>query len=224
MSKSLKNVVNPDDVVKQYGADSLRLYEMFMGPLDVIKPWVDSGIKGLYGFLNRVYRFFGDTANIVSGDEDVEVLKALHQTIKKVSQDIENLRFNTAISQMMIFTNLCMKKEKVTPETASAFARVISPFAPHVAEELWSLYGHDQSIINESFPEADESLLKENSYEYPVSFNGKLRFKLELPLDISEEDVKKAVMENPQSLRYLENKQVKKVIFVKGKIINVVTD
>ncbi len=146
MSKSLKNVVNPDDVVKQYGADSLRLYEMFMGPLDVIKPWADNGVKGVYGFLNRVCRFFSEQANISQDDEDREVLKELHHTIKKVGQDIEHLRFNTAISQMMIFTNLCLKKGKVTRSTAETFILVLSPFAPHLAEELWELYGNKPSI------------------------------------------------------------------------------
>ncbi|MBN2482427.1 MAG: leucine--tRNA ligase [Bacteroidales bacterium] len=223
MSKSLKNVVNPDDVVRQYGADSLRLYEMFMGPLDVIKPWVDSGIKGVFGFLNRVFKFFSNPENTGQDNEDPEILKGLHQTIKKVSQDIENLRFNTAISQMMIFTNLCIKKEKVTKETAETFARVISPFAPHIAEELWSLYGHKTSISCEQFPEADEFYLQTDSYEYPVSFNGKLRFKLELPLDMPEQEIKKAVTGNPQAEKWIAGKQIKKIIVVKGKIINVVT-
>ena len=223
MSKSLKNVVNPDDVVKQYGADSLRLYEMFMGPLDVIKPWVDSGIKGLSGFLNRVYRFFANTENLTAGDEDPEVLKGLHQTLKKVSQDIEQLRFNTAISQMMIFSNLCAKKEKVNRSTAETFAKIISPFAPHLAEELWSIYGNNNSISKENFPEADESFLKEDTYEYPVSFNGKLRFKLVLPLDMPDDEIRRSVLEQPQALKWIDGKQIRKVIIVKGKIINIVT-
>ncbi len=223
MSKSLKNVVNPDDIVRQYGADSLRLYEMFMGPLDVIKPWVDTGIKGVHGFLNRAFRFFSDPANLTeSGEEDPEVLKSLHQTIKKVGQDIENLRFNTAISQMMIFTNLCIKKEKVTQSTACCFARVISPFAPHLAEELWSLYGHDTSVSLEDFPVADENLLIEDTYEYPVSFNGKLRFKLNLPLGISPSEAEAKVLEHPQTHKYTEGRLVRKVIFIERKIINVV--
>ncbi len=222
MSKSLKNVVNPDDVVKVYGADSLRLYEMFMGPLDVIKPWADNGVKGVYGFLARVCRFFGDKANITSEPDDREVLKELHHTIKKVASDIENLRFNTAISQMMIFTNTCMKKGKVSRETAEKFILVLSPFAPHLAEELWNVLGNKNGISGENFPEPDESFLKEETYDYPVSFNGKLRFKLLLPLDMKSGDVEKTVLNDPQSKKWIEGKEIKKIIFVPGKIINVV--
>jgi leucyl-tRNA synthetase len=222
MSKSLKNVVNPDDVVKVYGADSLRLYEMFMGPLDVIKPWAENGVKGVYGFLNRVCRFFSEKENISLPEEDREVLKELHHTIKKVGQDIEHLRFNTAISQMMIFTNLCIKKGKVTQSTAEAFILVLSPFAPHLAEELWNLTGHANSVTSCDFPVVDESFLKEDTYEYPVSFNGKLRFKLRLPLDLQSDAVEKAVSGDPQSGKWIEGKQIKKIIFVPGKIINVV--
>jgi len=222
MSKSLKNVVNPDDVVKVYGADSLRLYEMFMGPLDVIKPWADNGVKGVYGFLNRVCRFFSEKENISLEEEDREVLKELHYTIKKVGQDIEHLRFNTAISQMMIFTNLCLKKGKVTKSTAETFLLVLSPFAPHLAEELWNLAGNSNSVTICDFPVADESFLKEDTYDYPVSFNGKLRFKLQLSLDLKSDAVEKAVIEDPQSKKWCEGKQIKKIIFVPGKIINVV--
>jgi leucyl-tRNA synthetase len=222
MSKSLKNVVNPDDVVKQYGADSLRLYEMFMGPLDVTKPWTDTGVKGVFGFLNRVARFFGNTANIHTGEEDQEVLKGLHQTIRKVGQDIENLRFNTAISQMMIFSNLCREKSKITRTTAETFAKVLSPFAPHLAEELWEIYGNDPGMSKQGFPMANEAYLKEDTFEYPVSFNGKLRFKLTLPLDMKVTDAEHAVLEDAQSKKWIEGKQVKKIIFVHGKIINVV--
>jgi len=222
MSKSLKNVVNPDDVVKVYGADSLRLYEMFMGPLDVIKPWADNGVKGVYGFLNRVCRFFGEKENISGEFEDKEVLKELHHTIKKVGQDIEHLRFNTAISQMMIFTNLCIKKGKVTRSTAETFIRVLSPFAPHLAEELWNLTGNNNSVTGSDFPVADESFLKEDTYEYPVSFNGKLRFKLLLSLDLQSDAIERAVNEDPQSRKWIEGKQIKKIIIVPGKIINVV--
>lgn len=222
MSKSLKNVVNPDDVVKQYGADSLRLYEMFMGPLDVIKPWTDTGVKGVFGFLNRVARFFGDPLNSMAREEDPEVLKGLHQTIRKVAQDIEHLRFNTAISQMMIFTNLCIKKEKITRKTAETFACVLSPFAPHLAEELWDIYSNSPSISQQDFPVADESYLYEDAFEYPVSFNGKLRFRLLLPLDMPSAEIEKAVLNDQQSHKWTQGKEIKKIIIVPGKIINVV--
>jgi leucyl-tRNA synthetase len=222
MSKSLKNVVNPDDVVKQYGADALRLYEMFMGPLDVIKPWTDTGVKGVYGFLNRVARFFGEAANIQSPEDDREILKSLHQTIKKVAQDIEHLRFNTAISQMMIFTNACIKKGSVSRSTAENFVLLLSPFAPHLAEELWAFYDNEPSISKMNFPVADETYLQEDTFEYPVSFNGKLRFKLSLPLNTLAKEAEEAVLADSQSAKWVEGKKIQKIIFVPGKIINVV--
>jgi leucyl-tRNA synthetase len=209
-------------VVKQYGADSLRLYEMFMGPLDVIKPWTDTGVKGVFGFLGRVTRFFGEAENVNAAEDDTEILKGLHQTIKKVSQDIESLKFNTAISQMMIFTNLCIKKGKVTKQTAEVFACVLAPFAPHLAEELWAFYGNKPSISRQDFPMANETYLQEDTFDYPVSFNGKLRFKLMLPLSMQAAEVEKAVVEDPQSTKWIEGKQIKKIVFVPGKIINVV--
>lgn len=222
MSKSLKNVINPDDVVANYGADSLRLYEMFMGPLEATKPWSEHGVKGVFGFLGRAYRFFADKGNIHSGDEDQEIIKSLHQTIKKAGQDIEALRFNTAISQMMIFTNLCIKKGSVSHETAGRFARVLAPFAPHLAEEIWEVLGHPPSIATQAFPDYNEEFLKEDVFEYPVSFNGKLRFKLELPLSTSEEEIKQLVVEHESARKWLNGGEPKKIIVVKGRIINVV--
>lgn len=222
MSKSLKNVVNPDDVVHKYGADSLRLYEMFMGPLDERKPWADSGVKGVYNFLGRVSRFFGDPANIMEGSEDPETEKLLHQTIKKVTSDIEGLKFNTAISALMVFNNLAIKKGRIMRQSAQAFVKILSPFAPHLGEELWQLYGGSKSLSYEPWPEADESLLVEDTFEYPVSFNGKMRFKLELPLDYSLSEIENAVIAHEKTGRYLEGKTLRKVVVVKGKIINVV--
>jgi leucyl-tRNA synthetase len=222
MSKSLKNVINPDDVVANYGADSLRLYEMFMGPLEATKPWSEQGVKGVFGFLGRAYRFFADDKNITSEQENLEISKSLHQTIKKVGSDIEGLRFNTAISQMMIFTNLCIKKGKVSSETAGQFARVLAPFAPHLAEEIWKRLGKPPSIATQSFPEYDEELLHENVFEYPVSFNGKLRFRLELPLDMPLEQIEQRVIEHETAQKWLNGGKPRKIIVVKGKIINVV--
>jgi leucyl-tRNA synthetase len=222
MSKSRGNVINPDKVVEDYGADSLRLYEMFMGPLDKVKPWSEQGVKGVFGFLNRVYKFFADTENIHDGDEDPEILKVLHQSIRKVEQDIENLRFNTAISQMMIFTNACLKKGRVNKSTAETFAKILSPFAPHICEELWQIYGHNESISREQFPSYNKDYIIEDTYKYPVSFNGKLRFKVELPLDMENEDIEKTVLGHDNARKWIENRQVKKVIIVKNKIINIV--
>lgn len=222
MSKSLKNVVNPDEVVTNYGADSLRLYEMFMGPLDATKPWTDTGVKGVYNFLKRVYYFFANTDNIVEGDEDKETLKVLHQTIKKVGDDIDELKFNTAISQMMIFTNHCYKAKTVTRETAGTFAKVLAPFAPHLAEELWSLYGHQPSVSQQVWPVVNEGYLIEDRFSYPVSFNGKTRFQLELPIDMAVSDIESAALTNELSAKYLEGKQIVKVIIVPKKIINIV--
>jgi len=222
MSKSLKNVVNPDDVVASYGADSLRLYEMFLGPLDAVKPWVENGVKGVYNFLNRVYKFFGDPSHYHEQEEDTEVLKSLQQTIKKVGNDIEVLHFNTAISQMMIFTNLCIKQGKVHPSTANAFIRVLAPFAPHLAEEVWSILNKETSIAVSIWPEYDDSLLQEESHEYPVMINGKLRFKIELPLDLPAGEVEKQVLGHETALKWTGGKAPRKIIFVPKKIINIV--
>ena len=222
MSKSLKNVVNPDDVIERYGADSLRLYEMFMGPLDERKPWAEKGVKGVYNFLNRTHRFFADLNNITEGDEDPETAKLLHQTIKKVENDIENLKFNTAISALMVFNNAALKKGKVTRQTAETFAKILSPFAPHLGEELWSILGHENSLAYLPWPEVDEKLLTEESFEYPVSFNGKMRFRLELPLNMPQPEIEEAVLADPKAQKWIEGKTIRKFILVPQKIINVV--
>ncbi|MGV8138725.1 MAG: leucine--tRNA ligase [Mangrovibacterium sp.] len=222
MSKSLKNVVNPDDVVQRYGADSLRLYEMFLGPLDDTKPWSEKGVKGVFGFLNRASRFFGNPDNLTQGQEDKEVMKALHQTIIKVEDDIENLKFNTAISALMVFNNLVLKKGKVTDHTAETFTKILAPFAPHLAEELWQLYGHSRSLAYEPWPKADSSLLVEDIFEYPVSFNGKVRFKLTLSLDLAKEEIEKKVLTCEAAQKWITGGMPKKIIIVPGKIINVV--
>ncbi len=222
MSKSLKNVVNPDDVIEKYGADSLRLYEMFMGPLDERKPWADTGVKGVFNFLNRVHRFFADLNHISEGDEDNEVAKLLHQTIQKVESDIENLKFNTAISALMVFNNLAIKKGKVTRQTAETFAKILSPFAPHLGEELWHLYGNPETLAYEPWPTVDKAILVEDTIEYPVSFNGKMRFLIKLSVDVIPADAEKAVLADERSNKWIEGKTVRKFIFVPKKIINVV--
>ncbi len=221
MSKSLKNVINPDDVIERYGADALRLYEMFMGPLDERKPWAENGVKGVFNFLARVYRFFGNRENIVEGEEDKELAKLLHQTIQKVELDIGNLKFNTGIAALMVFNNLAIKKGKVAKETAKIFAKILSPYAPHMGEELWSMYGDTETLAYEPWPMVDQSLLTEDTHEYPVSFNGKMRFKIELPMDMEQAEVEKTVLEDPRSEKWLEGKTVRKFIYVPKKIINV---
>ena len=223
MSKSLKNVVNPDDVIQKYGADSLRLYEMFMGPLDATKPWSEQGVKGVYGFLSRVFRFFSDFDNIVEEpEEDKEILKSLHQTIQKAAGDIEDLRFNTAISQMMVFTNLCIKKQKVSKESAETFVKVLSPFAPHLAEELWELYGYKHTVAFEPYPEANQEFLKEDNITYPVSFNGKKRFEIDVPVDFSNQQIEEIVVSHEKAQKWLEGRKPKKIIIVPKRIVNVV--
>jgi leucyl-tRNA synthetase len=222
MSKTLKNVINPDDVTSKYGADSLRLYEMFMGPLDVTKPWDDKGVKGVFGFLSRSFRFISNPENIFDGEEDPGILKALHQTIKKVQNDIENLKFNTAISAMMIFMNLAIKKGRITRNSASVFTQILSPFAPHLAEELWNLAGNNKTIAYEPWPAYNEEYLTEEVFEYPVSFNGKMRFKIELPADMEKNEIIRNVLADPRTVKWLEGKEPANIIVVPRRIVNIV--
>jgi leucyl-tRNA synthetase len=222
MSKSLKNVVNPDDVTSKYGADSLRLYEMFMGPLDVTKPWDEKGVKGVFGFLGRTFRFMSNQENIFNGEEDPEILKGLHQTIKKVEWDIENLHFNTGISAMMIFLNLATKKSKVTADTASVFTKILSPFAPHIAEELWQILGNNKSLAYESWPSFNEDYLKEDTFNYPISFNGKMRFNIELPVSLTREEIIKIVLADERAQKWLVNSTPSNIIVVHNRIVNLV--
>ena len=222
MSKSLKNVVNPDDVTSKYGADSLRLYEMFMGPLDVTKPWDEKGVKGVFGFLGRAFRFVSNPENISEGEEDAEILKGLHQTIKKVEWDIENLHFNTAISAMMIFLNLATKKGKITTETACLFTMVLSPFAPHLSEELWQTLGNKKSLAYEPWPVYNEEYLKEDNFNYPVSFNGKMRFNIELPVSLTKEEIIKIVLADERAQKWMGNSTPSNIIFVPNRIVNIV--
>jgi leucyl-tRNA synthetase len=222
MSKSLKNVVNPDDVTSKYGADSLRLYEMFMGPLDVTKPWDEKGVKGVFGFLGRTFRFISNPENIFNGPEDSEILKGLHQTIKKVEWDIENLHFNTAISAMMIFLNLATKKGKISSDSAGIFTLILSPFAPHVAEELWQFLGNKKSLAYEPWPQFNEEYLKEDSFSYPVSFNGKMRFNIELPVSLTKDEIIKIVLADERTKKWIGNATPSNIIVVPNRIVNIV--
>ena len=224
MSKSKYNVVNPDDIVEQYGADSLRLFEMFLGPLEQAKPWKTSGISGVSSFLKKLWKlYFNEEVFEVSEEKATkDELKVLHKTIKKVEEDIENFSFNTSVSTFMIavneFTALkCNKRAILEP-----LAILVSPYAPHISEELWRLLGNKESISKVDFPVFDAKHLVESAKNYPISFNGKMRFTLELSLDLSKEEIEKAVLENEKTIAQLEGRTPKKVIIVPGKIINIV--
>ncbi len=223
MSKSMYNVINPDDIVENYGADTLRMYEMFLGPLEQSKPWDTNGIDGVHKFLRRFWRLFFDREGQWAVSEEKAgqgELKTLHKTIRKVREDIENFSFNTSVAAFMICINElgdCKKREILEPLTA-----LLAPFAPHIAEELWSLLGHSSSVCEAAYPVSDPAYLQETTFEYPVSVNGKLRFRKELPLGISASEVEAAVLADDNAARWLEGKSPKKVIFVPGKIINIV--
>ena len=224
MSKSMFNVVNPDDIVEKYGADTLRLYEMFLGPLEQSKPWDTNGIDGVHRFLKRLWSLFFRDNNLSFSNETPtpEELKVLHKTIKKISSDIETFSYNTSVSAFMIcvnelYTLKCNKKSIMEPLTI-----ILAPFAPHIAEELYHLLGNTTSVCDAQWPLHNEEYLKESTVKYPVSFNGKVRFTLELPADMSREDVEKTTLTNEQTQKYLDGKTPKKVIVVPGKIVNIV--
>lgn len=220
MSKSRGNVINPDGVVDEYGADTLRLYEMFMGPLDKDKPWSMNGVKGVYGFISKAYRTFADTNNF--GEDDEETIKLLHKTIKKITSDIEEMKFNTAISQMMIFTNHCAKSKKFSKETAATFAKLVAPYAPHVGEEIWAVTGHNESIAYEAWPKFDPKLVADDTITMAVQVNGKTRATFDVAADISKEDFFALVKADERIAKHLEGKNLIKEIFVPGKICNFV--
>ena len=225
MSKSKYNVVNPDDICEQYGADTLRLYEMFLGPLEQAKPWNTAGISGVYNFLRKLWRlYFSDSGwQVTDETPTAEMLKALHKTIKKVNEDIQSFSFNTSVSQFMICVNelsalKCHHKAILEP-----MAILIAPFAPHIAEELWKHLGHTQSITYAPYPTHDDQYLQEESKEYPVSFNGKVRFKRAFPTDMPIAEIEQAILADPQTAEQLQGKAPKKVIVVPNRIINVVS-
>lgn len=225
MSKTYYNVINPDDITNSYGADTLRLYEMFLGPLEQSKPWITSGIDGVYKFLRRFWNLFHDATgnwNVSEAEPTREELKALHLTIKKVEQDINNFSFNTSVSAFMICANelsslKCNKRAVLEP-----LAIALSSFAPHITEELWEKLGHTDSIFNASFPKFDEQYLTESSFEYPISINGKVRAKMNFALDMPKEDIEKLVLASEAVQKWSDGKAPKKVIIVQGKIVNIV--
>lgn len=225
MSKSKYNVVNPDDICEEYGADCLRLYEMFLGPLEQSKPWNTQGLSGVYGFLKKFYNLYfdGDTFSVSEEEPTKEELKILHTLIKKVIYDIENFSFNTSVSQFMIAVNELQKLKCNKRAILEPLAVLISPYAPHVCEELWSLLGNTESIDFAPFPALNEAYLMEDEIEYPVSFNGKMRFKLSLSAELSKEEIEEIVMKDEKVIQQLDGAKPKKIIVVPKKIINIVS-
>ena len=239
MSKSKGNVINPDDMVKEYGADALRVYEMFMGPIDASKPWDPNGIDGSKKFLDRVWRLFVESGKVqievqhgnneINKQETNQILtpsknleKVYNYTVKKVTNDYENMYFNTAISQMMIFVNAATKEDAIPQEYAEGFVKLLSPVAPHISEEIWNRLGHNDTITYEAWPTYDEAKLVEDTVEIPVQINGKVRAAVKIPVESTEEEVKNIVHENANIQTQLEGKNVVKEIYVKNKIYNIV--
>ena len=224
MSKSKYNVVNPDQICIDYGADSLRLYEMFLGPLEQYKPWNTAGITGVHSFLKKLWKLYvGENGLLVNDAEPTkDSLKTLHKTLKKVEEDIENFSFNTSVSTFMIAVNELTAQKCNSKDILEPLLILISPYAPHIAEELWNQLGNNESISTAEFPVFDASYLVESSKVYPISFNGKMRFTLELPLDMSKEEIEKTVLEYGKTQDQLQGRTPKKVIVIPGKIVNIV--
>jgi leucyl-tRNA synthetase len=225
MSKSMYNVVNPNDIAEMYGADTLRMYVMFLGPLELSKPWDTAGIEGVHRFLKKLWRLFFDSKGVFCVSEESlnnQELKILHRTIKKIREDIENFSFNTAVSCFMICVNefyelKCNKRAALQP-----LILLIAPFAPHIAEELWHLLGNDSSVCMAAFPEYDTKYLTETTFNYPISFNGKVRFNKTLQLGISAQEAEQQILSDPDIIKYIDKKEVKKIFFVEKKIVNIV--
>jgi leucyl-tRNA synthetase len=224
MSKSKYNVVSPDDICEEYGADTLRLYEMFLGPLEQSKPWNTAGITGVSGFLKKLWRlYFDDNGSVIINDEPTaDMYKSLHKTIKKVTEDIENFSFNTSVSQFMICVNELQQLKCNHRAILEPLAILVSPYAPHIAEELWNALGHEGSISTVAFPKFEEKYLVESEKEYPVSFNGKMRFTIKLPLDLTAAQIEEIVLADERTQTQLQGRTPNKVIIVPGKIINLV--
>ena len=220
------NVVNPDDIIEQYGADTLRMYEMFLGPLEQAKPWDTSGIDGVFKFLRKTWNlFYNNNGELNISDEKAtkEELKTLHKTIKKIQEDIENFSFNTSISAFMICVNELGSLKTNKREILEQLLIILSPFAPHIAEELWqNALGNKDSIVVSKFPKFVADYLVEDAIKYPVQFNGKTRFMLELPATMSNQDIEKTVLADSNTQKYIDGKTVRKVIVVSKRIINIV--
>ncbi|MCH7727842.1 MAG: class I tRNA ligase family protein [Planctomycetes bacterium] len=230
MSKSRGNVVNPDEIVRDYGADALRLYEMFMGPLEVSAPWSMKGLNGIRGFLDRVWRMIVDERSedlvLNAAVQDIkptdEQARVLHKTVKVVTHDLERMEFNTAIARMMEFVNF-FTKEAARPKSAmKPFVLLLSPYAPHLCEELWQLLGADDTLAYEPWPTFDEALTIDEMIEIPVSINGKVRGRLDVPADISKEDLEASATSDARIVELIAGKEIKKVIVVPGRMVNLV--
>ena len=227
MSKSRGNVINPDDIVNQYGADTLRMYEMFMGPLEATKPWNTRGVEGVYRFLNRVWRLYvaedgGLNPKIGDGQADASFMRVWHKTIKKVTEDIEALRFNTAISQLMVFVNEAYKQERLPRQAMENFVQLLSPFAPHIAEELWQRLGHDDTITYVPWPAYDERWTVDEEVEIVLQVGGKIADRVRVSADAGEEELERLALENAKVQERIGDREVRKVIVVAGKLVNVV--
>ena len=225
MSKSMFNVVNPDDIVERYGADTLRLYEMFLGPLEQSKPWDTNGIDGVNRFLKKFWGLYfkGDTLLVDGSEPTADNLRSLHKLIKKVGADIENFSFNTSVAAFMICVNELSQQKCTSRAVLEQLVVVLAPFAPHIAEELWhTALGHDSSIVDAAWPEVNEEYLRESSVNYAVSFNGKARFNIQMPVDADADTVQAAALAHESAARWLDGKTVRKVIVVPGKIVNIV--
>ena len=219
MSKSRGNVVNPDTITSEYGADTFRVYEMFMGPFTDMKPWSTASIEGTYRFLQKIWRL---SEKPMTGDEENSLTVMLHKTIKKVGNDIESLSFNTAISQLMIFTNALGEKESMYQPYFETLLRLLSPFAPHIAEELWHKLGHDTFIVQEVWPQYEDKFLIEDEIEVPVQVNGKVRDVLKVSTKATKEDVLAMAKASPAIAKWLETGELAKEIYVQGKMVNLV--
>ena len=224
MSKRWFNVVNPDDICNQYGADTLRLYEMFLGPLEQAKPWNTAGITGVQSFIKKLWKLYvtDEVLTVTDAEPTKDNLKTLHKTIKKVIEDIENFSFNTSVSTFMICVNELTAQKCTSKSIFESLAIIIAPYAPHIAEELWAKLGNTTSVAFAPFPIFEAKHLVESEKEYPISFNGKMRFKINMPLDLSKEEIQEIVMADERTEKQLQGREPKKVIIVPGKIINIV--
>jgi leucyl-tRNA synthetase len=225
MSKSMFNVVNPDKIVERYGADTLRLYEMFLGPINQSKPWDSNGIDGCFRFLRRFWNLFfdkQDNFNVVAGEPTKESLKTLHKLIKKVTEDINEFSYNTSVAAFMVAVNELTQQKCNNKEVLETMVILLAPFAPHMAEELWNRMGNEGSVCDATWPTYDESKMKEDSVTLSVSFNGKTRFTLDFPVDATKDDIEKATLDSELTKKYLDGKTIVKMIVVPGRIINIV--